>query len=462
MPLPRAVLSLCSPALLAALAAAQTGPWQDGEILCLNDAGELLRIDPDTGHGAVLLPGVSVPAGPGYMAFDSYRGGVLLSSGLYPAPFDYKLRLVDSNGAATTIGNYGSFVQSLAPRGDGIVYFQENYPATAIRYLDANNVAHDLIDASTGQPIVCEVAQLIYHPQTNSLYGANNYGTPQACGGFQTIHVRHIPLSADGTQALAVGACNSFPIASSSGPVGLTRMYGGALMVCSASGANQSGCILSLDPATLALGKWADPNVGYYSIQGGMFSRRINRTLLLDAGNNVLKSYQQGQTGAGTVFPVDVSVDDGTSGTSMKGHLQQLDLYGGACSGVFAKYGAGLAGTLNFTPQLGGSGCASTTTPFSLLVGDARGGSPGILALGTGAAAVPLFGGTLLVNPIAFTFGFVTTGAPGVGGAGTYLFPLNITDPAIVGVPFWSQAGILDPNAVQGISLTNGLKIVIG
>lgn len=458
----RSLLLVCSPAVLAAAAAAQTGPWQDGEILCLNDAGQLLRIDPDTGHGAVLLPGVSVPAGPGYMAFDSYRGGILLSSGLHPAPFDYKLRLVDSSGAATTIGNFGSFVQSLAPRGDGLVYFQENYPSTTIRYLDANNVAHDLLDATTGLPIVSDVGQLIYHPQTNSLYGANNYGVPSGCGGFQTIHVRHIPLSANGTQALGLGACNSFQLASSSGPVGLTRMYNGGLMVCSATGANQSGCILALDPVTLALTKWADPNVGYYSIQGGMFSRRINRAILLDAANNVLRTYAPGQTGAGTVLVTDVVVDDGTSGTSMTGHLQQLDLSGGACSGVFAKYGAGLAGTLGFVPQLGGSGCASTTTPFSLLVGDARGGSPGILALGTGATAIPLYGGTLLVNPIAFTFGFVTTGAPGAGGAGTFALPLTVADPAVIGVPFWSQAGVLDANAVQGVALTNGLKIVIG
>jgi hypothetical protein len=396
------------------------------------------------------------------MVFDSYRGGLPLSSGLRPAPFDYKLRLVDSSGTATTLGNFGSFVQSLAPRGDGIVYFQESFPGTAIRYLDANNVAHDLIDASTGQTIVCDIAHLIYHPQTNSLYGANNWGIAQSCGGFSTIHVRHVPLSADGTQALCVGACNSFPIDSSSGPVGMTRMYNGGLMVCSSSGANQSGCILALDPLTLALSKWADPDFPYFAIQGGMFSRRINRTLLLDAKNNVLKSYAPGQVGAGTVFVTDVAVDDGTSGTSMTGHLQQLDLLGGACLGVFAKYGAGLAGAQGYVPQLGGSGCASTTTPFSLLVGDALGGSPGILALGTGAAAIPLFGGTLLVNPIAFTFGFVTTGTPGSGAVGTANFPLSISDPAIIGVPFWSQAGILDANAVQGVALTNGLKIVIG
>jgi hypothetical protein len=176
----------------------------------------------------------------------------------------------------------------------------------------------------------------------------------------------------------------------------------------------------------------------------------------------VLRTYAQGETGFGTVFPTDVVVDDVTSGWSATGMLQQIDLYGGTCSGLYAKYGTGLAGTGAFVPELGGSSCPDVGQSFSLVVGNAVGGSVGLLALGAGSTSLPLFGGTLLVNPIVFTKAFFTSGAAGSPGAGSASMPFLANDPSVIGSALWSQAGVLDAIAPQGFALTNGLKVVIG
>lgn len=47
----------------------------------------------------------------------------------------------------------------------------------------------------------------------------------------------------------------------------------------------------------------------------------------------------------------------------------------------------------------------------------------------------------------------------GGGSAGP---PLLLTNPALIGATVYFQAAILDPGAVQGIALTNGLHVVIG
>jgi hypothetical protein len=90
-------------------------------------------------------------------------------------------------------------------------------------------------------------------------------------------------------------------------------------MDCSAVGGGPDGCILSSDPITLALAKWANPDVRYFPIQGGVFSRRIGKAILLDAGGIVLRTYAHGQTSAGTVRPTDAVVDDRTSGWGATG-----------------------------------------------------------------------------------------------------------------------------------------------
>lgn len=52
-----------------------------------------------------------------------------------------------------------------------------------------------------------------------------------------------------------------------------------------------------------------------------------------------------------------------------------------------------------------------------------------------------------------------TTGAP---GAGTLTIPLSFPTPSYHGLSVYLQAGMLDPGAVQLLTLTNGLRITVG
>lgn len=40
--------------------------------------------------------------------------------------------------------------------------------------------------------------------------------------------------------------------------------------------------------------------------------------------------------------------------------------------------------------------------------------------------------------------------------------PLLISDPAVLGAMAWLRAAFLDPGALEGVSMTNGLQVVIG
>lgn len=75
---------------------------------------------------------------------------------------------------------------------------------------------------------------------------------------------------------------------------------------------------------------------------------------------------------------------------------------------------------------------------------------------------VPETGGTLYVDPIDLMLPVTCGGIPGAPGAGSFDLPILLTDPGLVGFTFFSQAGFFDGAAVQGISLTNGLRIVMG
>ncbi|MBL8897317.1 MAG: hypothetical protein JNM84_06805 [Planctomycetes bacterium] len=119
-------------------------------------------------------------------------------------------------------------------------------------------------------------------------------------------------------------------------------------------------------------------------------------------------------------------------------------------------YGVGLAGTL---------GVPTLTTPaapflgrlFALFFSNSRGAATqGALLFGAQQASLPLFGGTLLVQPAGLVIG---VGLP----LGQAIFPFSIpTDPTLLCVPFYVQGLVVDPGAVQGIAMTRGLELVVG
>jgi YVTN family beta-propeller protein len=131
-----------------------------------------------------------------------------------------------------------------------------------------------------------------------------------------------------------------------------------------------------------------------------------------------------------------------------------------AYGGVFAPYGAGLAGSGGLTPQLAGSGTPSPGGAIALNVTQGLGAAPGVLLIGTSAISFPLFGGTILALPIG-SAPHALGGASGVPGAGTISMPFLVPLDAL-GVRLFFQSLYLDGGAVQGLSMTAGLELVIG
>jgi hypothetical protein len=126
-----------------------------------------------------------------------------------------------------------------------------------------------------------------------------------------------------------------------------------------------------------------------------------------------------------------------------------------AYGGLFANYGTGTPGTGGLVPRLSGSGVPTIATTVSIDVAQGAPGAPGVLALGFAPAAVPLFGGTLLVTPLATVFHVLPP-------AGTFALPLTIgNNPAYLGIDVFAQALYLDGGAVQGVSQSRGLAMLV-
>jgi subtilisin family serine protease len=130
------------------------------------------------------------------------------------------------------------------------------------------------------------------------------------------------------------------------------------------------------------------------------------------------------------------------------------------CSGTYLRYGNGLRGVGNYTPDLNVSGCPREGNTISFEVAAARGGTSGFLLLGTAQISVPLFGGTLLVSP-TLSLPRVMTGTAGAPGGGTDSLLLSLPV-GTAGVTLCLQGLYLDAGAVQGFSFSQGLTITIG
>jgi hypothetical protein len=132
-------------------------------------------------------------------------------------------------------------------------------------------------------------------------------------------------------------------------------------------------------------------------------------------------------------------------------------------SPAFVSIGAGLAGTGGLTPALAGIGTPTPGAAISFDTSNGIGGALGLLAVGLELQPpAPLLGGSLYIVP-QWTFGVSLGGTVGTAGAGSSSFPLAIPDDmSLVGVTLAAQAAFVDPGAVQGVSLTGGLRVVIG
>jgi YVTN family beta-propeller protein len=132
-----------------------------------------------------------------------------------------------------------------------------------------------------------------------------------------------------------------------------------------------------------------------------------------------------------------------------------------AYGGLFTSYGVGLAGSGGFVPNLAGSGTPSPGETVALVVTQGLGGSPGVFVVGLNRISLPIFGGTLLVDPV-FTVTHTLGGSIGVPGAGGISVPIVLPPGSgLIGTRIVFQGVYFDPGAVQGLSMTAGLEMLI-
>jgi len=122
-------------------------------------------------------------------------------------------------------------------------------------------------------------------------------------------------------------------------------------------------------------------------------------------------------------------------------------------------YGSGTPGMGGSTPALGSSGTAQlNSTDFVLEVVQGLAFAPGVLVVGTQQADLPFMGGSLLVlsggQPILIP---VAADASGMA-----VLPVPIPGTAaLADQHVYCQALFLDSGAVLGVSMTQGLDVLI-
>ncbi|MEM7308394.1 MAG: matrixin family metalloprotease [Planctomycetota bacterium] len=152
--------------------------------------------------------------------------------------------------------------------------------------------------------------------------------------------------------------------------------------------------------------------------------------------------------------PGDVLVRRAGAGYAALSNAWPLDGPGGVSCGVMP-YGTGLGGANIAT--LTSFDAPAVGAAFELdLAGFAVDG-PALTALSTGDAALPLFGGTVLVDP-ASLFAVLTTSVTG----GTGVQPIAIADqPSLAGARVFAQSAQIDAGQPAGIAFSNGVELVV-
>jgi len=133
------------------------------------------------------------------------------------------------------------------------------------------------------------------------------------------------------------------------------------------------------------------------------------------------------------------------------------------CTGAWTEAGAGLAGAGGAVPALAGTGCPEPGGSITLDVVNGLGGATCVLFAGLAPATTSFKGGTFFVGNIILNLPLPLGGTPGAAGAGALSLPALLpAQPALQGLQLHLQAALQDVAAVQGISLSNGLRMDIG
>lgn len=200
-------LVLASPALFSGVCRAQT--FNVGDLYLYTPAlpgvgTGILRIDPATGSTSLLADLSGGATERPTLSWDPYRGRLLGASSV--AGGIGGVYAVDASGVVSSPAPAEPTPNVVASRGDGIVYLWTNGTTPTLRYLDASNVGHDVLDVAgtSAYTLAAVVSEMIYHPGTNSLVlFQENFTSTAVCPITTSLCAIRLPLDASGTQVVA-------------------------------------------------------------------------------------------------------------------------------------------------------------------------------------------------------------------------------------------------------------------
>lgn len=466
--------------LLAMPLAAQSG-FVPGELILYspivqvgNSPGAILRIDPSTGQASVLIDPEELPPSPGGIAYDPFRERlVYCAAPTVGDPVD--LYLLDGAGTATALGIEAGSFRNLAPGAGGKVYMTRISTNPFFHYLDSDDSLNVLMDSTGTQPFnmpqVGYIRAMIFDPGTHSLFTGVTSNAPASCSSASYMTVQRLELSNDGTRVLGITGCVDVVVhpTSSSVPVDFSRAPGGQLMIVTDT--NHGGTwprMNTIDPLTLDVTPFAsNSNISAAATDAGTWSEVRGQAVVLDSGENVLRTFSPGEVGPGTILPTSIQVSPaGTFGET----ATLLEIVPSGCGtgvGIYCEAKLTAAGCLPAIQSLG-TPSESAGSGFVISVDNMTPGQFGIFFYGhQGPASVPFQGGLLCVQPVLVRTSPVNSG--GVGPCGGQLsidfnariasgLDAQLVAGAVVHGQFWFR----DPaDPVSGTGLSGGVTLTV-
>ncbi len=472
---------LLGPLSLLASASARGTDFSPGELVLYTPAlhglssgsGGVVRIDPVTG---IVTPVVdfqgSTQSVRGSLAYDPYRDQLLFVGSLSPAE-PKKLFAYDGSGNLIDLGFHNTTLSLITPASGGRVYMLESSASTGLRYLDKNNAMQTVMDASGSQAFVAptwSISVMLYDPGTNSLLMVTPSGSPWNCGPVINSNVHRLQLSADGSRVTSEESCLSIGADSSgsNGPVGISRTPAGEALIVIDTNSNATQPRMQLiDPVSGTAGPFASNGyAGAAATNAGTYSSALGRAVILDTGNDLLRSFGLGESGAGTlIIPSSQISAAGSSGES----ATLIEIPVQSTAGLLGIYCSAKLSSSGCLPSISGLGNPSATQPTGFFVNASQIEAQrfGLLFYGqSGSSSAPFLGGTLCVAPPIQRTIAVSSGAA-APCSGTYSFDFNAhvasgVDPSLVpGSVVHAQYWFRDPADAFGIGLTDALQITL-
>jgi len=445
---------------LVASAPAQSGGFAPGDLYFFTTAltaptepfhKPLMRIDPISGAATVITDWPQAHFADGGVVYDPFRDRIVMMG--HPTqgpPTAMRLHLVDAAGGWTDLGFPSRGFHAFAPARGGRIYMLDSAQLVSgpkLRYLDATNQEHVVLDASGSThyviPNVGPVRWMLYDDATNALFTAHQSTPGAACGSSLSVFVQKHPLSTDGSRVSGAVTCGSFVVSPSAGtPVGFSRGPNGLQITVDTNSNNAEPHVLDVDTATLAITSYATFGYpGSAALSAGSYSHVRSEAIVFDSGTNTLRAFGPGGSG-GAILPVTLTLSPAGS------HSEKATLF---------EIPAGACGTNNVTlyctAKTSSSGCvptlstvggpsASAGSGFTIYGSQVESAKAGLFFYGTaGPASAPFQGGFLCVQPPS-----TRTPIQNSGGAaacsGVFAIDFNA----------WAASGV-DPALVSGAAV---------